>query len=80
MSQLSADLLRGARAIGEEIGETERVAYDLLARGLIPGTKMGKLWISSRSKLAKHFSDRIDESMKDIKHDHSHKEPASWGS
>jgi hypothetical protein len=67
MSELSKDLLRGVRAIAEEIGETERITNDHLARGLIPGAKFGKTWISSRTKLAKYYSDRIDQSIKETR-------------
>jgi hypothetical protein len=66
VSELSKDLLRGVRAIADEVGETERMTYDHLARGLIPGAKFGRTWISSRSKLAKHYADRIDGSVKGI--------------
>jgi hypothetical protein len=65
--KLSEDLLRGARAIGAEAGLSERMTYDHLERGLIPGVKLGKIWTSSRSKLEKYYADKIDESLRNIK-------------
>jgi hypothetical protein len=64
VSELSNDLLRGVRAISAELGLSERIVYDQLVRHLIPGAKIGKIWTSSRSKLAKHYADRIDASVK----------------
>jgi hypothetical protein len=64
VSELSKDLLRGVRAIANEVGLSERIVYDHLERRLIPGAKFGRIWTSSRSKLAKHYADRIDESLK----------------
>jgi hypothetical protein len=79
VSELSKDLLRGVRAISEEIGLSERITYDHLERRLIPGAKFGRIWTSSRQKLAKHYFDKIDASMKDIKRDYSSEKPASRG-
>jgi hypothetical protein len=64
VSELSEDLLRGVRAIANEICLPERAVYDQLERRLIPGAKFGKIWTSSRSKLAKHYADRIERSVK----------------
>jgi hypothetical protein len=50
----SVDLDRplwGAKAIGAEIGRSERQAYHLLENGLIPGEKVGKIWVSTPRRL-----------------------------
>ena len=49
--RLADDLLFGARAIGEEIGESEDVVYYLKKTGALPIGKMGKTLIASRSGL-----------------------------
>ncbi|HKN27975.1 MAG TPA: hypothetical protein VJY34_08850 [Roseiarcus sp.] len=41
----------GAQRIGETVGKTEREAYYLLERGLLPATKVGRQWVSTRGKL-----------------------------
>ena len=41
VSDLAADILTGAEAIGKEIGENRRKTFYLLSRGLIPGRKQG---------------------------------------
>jgi hypothetical protein len=52
---LAGDLLWGCAAIGAEIGvDTPRANY-LLARGYIPGQKIGSLWCSSRRQLRAAF-------------------------
>jgi len=55
VSDLAADILTGAEAIGKEIGENRRKTFYLLSRGLIPGRKQGGAWISTRSALRKHY-------------------------
>jgi hypothetical protein len=46
-----SDLLWGAAAIGKAIGRSERSAYHLLERGLLPARKVGASWVVSRRKL-----------------------------
>jgi hypothetical protein len=45
------DLLWGVREIGQAIRRTDRQTYHLLARGLLPGRKIGASWVASRQKL-----------------------------
>jgi hypothetical protein len=57
---IAADILRGAKAIGEFIGEDERRTHYLLDQGLIPAGKEGAgTWISFRSKLREYYYGRI---------------------
>ena len=50
-NSLKDDLLTGAQAIADYIGEDKRKAYYLLENGLIPGRKRGAEWISRKSSL-----------------------------
>jgi hypothetical protein len=50
-SDTSDDLLWGVREIGKAIRRSDRRAYHLLARGLLPGRKVGASWVASRRKL-----------------------------
>jgi len=45
------DLLWGVAEIGKAIRRTNRQTYHLLARGLLPGRKIGAAWVASRRKL-----------------------------
>ena len=45
------DLLWGVREIGKAIRRSERQAYHLLEKGLLPGRKVGAIWVASRRKL-----------------------------
>ena len=45
------DLLWGVHEIGAAIRRTDRQAYHLLAKGLLPGRKIGASWVASRRKL-----------------------------
>lgn len=49
--ELKDDLVWGGAAIAREIGRSERQAYHMLEMGLIPGRKVGALWVSTRSGL-----------------------------
>jgi hypothetical protein len=53
---LAEDKLKGAKAIGEFIGESDRRTHHLLAQGAIPAKKIGHEWISSKSALRKHYA------------------------
>jgi hypothetical protein len=41
----------GARAIGEVIGRSEKSTYWLLDKGVLPATRVGKAWVSTRRRL-----------------------------
>jgi hypothetical protein len=45
------DVLWGAEAIAEAIGQTERATYHLLANELLPAKRIGGRWVASRRKL-----------------------------
>jgi len=45
------DLLWGVREIGKAIRRSDRQVYHLLAKGLLPGRKIGASWVASRRKL-----------------------------
>jgi len=47
----NSDLVWGAAAIGKAIGRSERQAFHLLERGLVPGRKVGASWVASRKAL-----------------------------
>lgn len=63
-SSLAADTLSGAQAIADFIGTTRRQAYHKCEKGLIPAGKLGKIWIGSKRKITKHFSDVTSGSVK----------------
>ena len=50
------DLIWGGRAIGEEVGLTERQAVRLLELGALPGVKIGGKWCARRDELHALFS------------------------
>jgi hypothetical protein len=50
-NNLAGDLLWGAAAVGREIGVDEKRAFYLLGNRLIPGRKIGKIWVASRGEL-----------------------------
>ncbi|TPN45303.1 DNA-binding protein [Mesorhizobium sp. B1-1-9] len=41
----------GAKAIGHEIGRTERQAYHMLEAGLLPARKVGDKWVADANQL-----------------------------
>ncbi|HEV3242742.1 MAG TPA: hypothetical protein VGY14_05825 [Methyloceanibacter sp.] len=53
--RLADDLLWGVPVIAREIGRTEAQVYNMLSQGLLPATKVGKLWTSKRSALRARF-------------------------
>jgi hypothetical protein len=57
------DLVWGAEAIGKVIKASPRKTFHLLERGLIPATKIGAQWVSSRSGLRAHLLKAIKASM-----------------
>jgi hypothetical protein len=52
----SLDLVWGAKNIGAEIGKTEKAAFHLLERGLIPARKVGRQWVSDRASLKRRLT------------------------
>ena len=50
------DLLRGVRRIAREIGFSEKVTYQMLQAGEIPGSKIRGQWLGSRTALREHFT------------------------
>jgi len=50
------DLLWGVGEIGKAIRRTNRQTYHLLARGLLPGRKVGASWVASRRRLLAHLT------------------------
>jgi hypothetical protein len=51
------DTLWGVQAIADYIGRNRRQTYYYLQEGLIPGKKIGAIWIGSKSKLRAFLSD-----------------------
>jgi excisionase family DNA binding protein len=49
------DLLWGSKAIGAELGLSQRQVYWLLEAGRVPATKVGRRWCASRVILKQHF-------------------------
>lgn len=41
----------GAKAIGEKIGLSERQAFYMLEKKLLPGEKVGRQWVSTLRRL-----------------------------
>jgi hypothetical protein len=56
ISSVGADLVRGAKSIGAEIGVGPRKAYHLLENGLLPASKESGKWIASREALRDHYA------------------------
>jgi hypothetical protein len=54
---LADDLLRGAEAIGAFIGLEPRQAFYGLQAGNIPAVKEGNTWVSTKSRLRKHYNE-----------------------
>ena len=55
VTRIGEDLIRGASAISEELGEPLRRTYYLLESGQLPAWKMGSRWYARRSALVAHF-------------------------
>ena len=52
---LTDDLIWGAEAIGKVIKRRPRQVVYMLEKGLLPAKKVGRLWVSTRSSLERHF-------------------------
>ena len=55
--KLADDILRGAKAIGDFLGLNERDAFDKLLKGYLPATKEGSIWVSTKSRLMRHYGE-----------------------
>jgi hypothetical protein len=51
MGKIADDRLRGAKAIADELGESERQVRYGIDRGRIPAVKEGGVWCASRELL-----------------------------
>jgi len=54
---LANDLLRGAAKIGAFIGLGLRETFYGLQEGHIPATKEGKTWVTTKSRLRRHYNE-----------------------
>jgi hypothetical protein len=54
-SPLADDLLLGAQAIADEMGIPVRRAFHLLESRHLPADKVGRTWMSTRSRLRRFF-------------------------
>jgi hypothetical protein len=54
---LASDILRGCPAIAEYIGLPERQTFYILQRKLLPAWKEGKFWVSTKSRLKRHYNE-----------------------
>jgi hypothetical protein len=50
MSEKDFEVLRGADAIAQATGLTPRRAYWLLEKGILPASKEGRLWVTTRDR------------------------------
>ena len=53
--ELKDDMLRGAKAIADFLGEEERRVFYMLERGQLHGFKRGGLWNARKSTLVKQI-------------------------
>lgn len=58
--RIADDLLKGAAAIADEIGETRQNVYYLAAQGLLPITRRGKILYALKSELRAAYSANPD--------------------
>jgi hypothetical protein len=52
----SLGLIWGAENIGAYVNTKPREAFYMLQKGLLPAWKVGRLWVSSKAALQKHFA------------------------
>ena len=50
------DVLRGVPAIARFVRKTKRMTYHGLQTGIIPGIKEGALWVTTKSRLRRHYN------------------------
>jgi hypothetical protein len=60
-SDLAADILRGCAKIAAFTGESERTTYYRLENGQLPALKQGREWISTKSRLRRHYNETTYE-------------------
>jgi hypothetical protein len=53
--KVADDLLRGLRAIADELGQSVRQTHYGLTKGRIPAARDGDSWIASRQVLREHY-------------------------
>jgi hypothetical protein len=51
LAEVVSDVLWGAEAIADAIGQSTRQTFYMLERGMIPAKKIGKKWCASRRAL-----------------------------
>jgi hypothetical protein len=56
---LREDLLRGAEEIAEFIGRDVRATYYLLQQKLLPAIKEGDVWVTTKSRLRRHYNGEL---------------------
>jgi hypothetical protein len=56
-TSLAEDILRGADAIGAFVGLDPRQTFYYLQTGVLPATKEGRIWVSTRSRLRRHYNE-----------------------
>ena len=55
-NQLSDDVLKGAKAIAEFMGDSQRRVFYMLERGDLPAFKLAGRWTARKSTLLAHFA------------------------
>jgi hypothetical protein len=56
---LADDLLRGANAIAAFLGLDRRQAFYFLQKGSIPAVKEGSVWVTTKSRLRRHYNEGL---------------------
>jgi hypothetical protein len=54
---LAGDILRGADAIAAFLGLGRRQAFYFLQKGEIPAVKEGSAWVTTKSRLRRHYNE-----------------------
>jgi hypothetical protein len=54
---LASDILRGAQAIADFVGLNLRDTWHRLERGFLPANKEGAIWVTTKTRLRKHYSE-----------------------
>jgi hypothetical protein len=58
--QLGLGIFRGVPAIARAIGETDRRTYTLLQSGVLPAEREGRIWVTTRARLRRHYAGDSD--------------------
>jgi hypothetical protein len=53
------EIIWGAKAIAREIGRSPRQTFNMLEQGLIPATRVGRLWCSEKTVLRRAIVDAM---------------------